>query len=415
MLLWSGAICVGLLAVLFAELSESAVQHFRNIADELWWWPLIVCPLGGALVVWATRRWFPGAEGGGIQQTIAAIHFAKHHQTALQPLLSLRIVFGKITLCTAALFSGFSMGREAPTVQIGAAMMNALHAHLPGRLHISRHHLIVAGGAAGIAAAFNTPLAGIMFAIEELHRGLEQRMSGILIIAVVLAGIVSRAFLGDTNYFGWVSYTGLKDLSQYLWVLLIAILCGLAGGAFSRLMILITARDTPVLGYLRSTRPILFAATCGLLLALVGIFSDNSAFGTGYAEARNLFENDAELPWHFGIDKFLATLISYASGVPGGILAPSISIGAGLGNSLAPLLADQISTGTVLVLCAAGFLAAVTQTPITAFVIVMEMVSGYGVIIDLMIVALLASAVSRAICPPLYRTLAQRITGQTNR
>jgi H+/Cl- antiporter ClcA len=78
-------------------------------------------------------------------------------------------------------------------------------------------------------------------------------------------------------------------------------------------------------------------------------------------------------------------------------------------------LADQISTGTVLVLCAAGFLAAVTQTPITAFVIVMEMVSGYGVIIDLMIVALLASAVSRAICPPLYRTLAQRITGQTNR
>lgn len=401
--------------MLFAELSEWAVQHFHNLADALWWSPLIVCPLGGALVVWATRRWFPGAEGGGIQQTVAAIHCAKRHQIVEQPLLSLRIVFGKITLATAALFSGFSMGREAPTVQIGAAMMNALHPYLPGRLHIGRHHLIAAGGAAGIAAAFNTPLAGIMFAIEELHRGFEQRMSGMLIIAVVLSGVVARAFLGDTNYFGWVSYTGLKDLSQYLWVLFIAILCGLAGGAFARLMILITARDTPILGPLRTARPMLFAAGCGFLLALVGIFSDNTAFGTGYTEARNLFESDAELPWHYGIDKFAATLLSYASGVPGGILAPSISIGAGLGSNLALLLGDQISSGTVLVLCAAGFLAAVTQTPITAFVIVMEMVSGYGVIIDLMIVSLLASVVSRAFCPPLYRTLAQRITGQTRR
>ena len=131
--------------------------------------------------------------------------------------------------------------------------------------------------------------------------------------------------------------------------------------------------------------------------------------GTGYVETRNLFERDAQLPWHFGIDKFFATLISYAAGVPGGIFAPSLAIGAGIGNNLAVLLADQISAGTVLVLCAAGFLAAVTQAPITAFVIVMEMVNGYGIVMDLMLVALLASAVSRALCPPLYRTLAQRM------
>jgi H+/Cl- antiporter ClcA len=411
LLIWAGAICVGLLAVLFAEVSEMAVSAFRSISEAAGWWPLLICPAGGAAVVWATRRYFPGAEGSGIPQTLAEIHHDQYPPAGWRPLLTLRIVVGKIALGTAALFAGFSTGREGPTVQIGAAVMNSLHPYLPRRLNIQRRHLIVAGGAAGIAAAFNTPLAGIMFAIEELHRGLEQRMSGILIVAIVLAGVASQALQGNTNYFGWVSFTGLKSHLQIVWVLLIAVACGLAGGLFARLMLLVTARNGPIFSAFRAAHPIRFAAVCGLLIALIGLLSDYSSFGTGYVETRNLFERNAELPWHYGIDKFFATLLSFASGVPGGIFAPSLAIGAGIGNNLAVLLGDQISTGTVLVLCAAGFLAAVTQAPITAFVIVMEMVSGYGIIIDLMLVALLSSAVSRALCPPLYRTLAQRMIG----
>lgn len=398
--------------MLFAELAEMAVQIFRDISADAWWWPLLICPAGGAAVVWATRRWFPGAEGSGIPQAIAEIQVDRQRPAGWRPLLSLRIAFGKIALGTAALFAGFSMGREGPSVQIGAAVMNSLHGHLPRRFAIQRRHLIAAGGAAGIAAAFNTPLAGIMFAIEELNRGLEQRMSGLLIVAIVLAGIVSQALLGDTTYFGWVSYSGLKSHLQLFWVLLIAVACGLAGGAFARLMLLATAQNGPFFSAFRARRPVWYAAACGLVIALIGLLGDYHSFGTGYVEARDLFENDAQLPWHFGLDKFFATLVSYASGVPGGIFAPSLAIGAGLGSNIAALLGEQISTGTVLVLCTAGFLAAVTQAPITAFVIVMEMVSGYGIILDLMIVALLASAVSRALCPPLYRTLAQRLTGQ---
>ena len=404
--------CVGLLAVLFAELAEATVQAFRNISERVWWWPLLICPVGGAAVVWTTRRYFPGAEGSGIPQTLVEIHHDKHPPAHWQPLLSLKIVFGKIVLGAAALFAGFSSGREGPTVQIGAAVMNSLHGRLPRRLNIQRRHLIVAGGAAGIAAAFNTPLAGIMFAIEELNRGMEQRMSGLLIVAIVLSGVVSQALLGDTTYFGWVSFSGLKNHLQIFWVLLLAVACGLAGGAFARLMLLSTARNGPFFSHFRSSYPVRYAAVCGLLIALIGLIGDYHSFGTGYAETRNLFERDAQLPWHFGIDKFFSTLISYASGVPGGIFAPSLAIGAGIGNNLAPFLAEQISAGTVLVLCTAGFLAAVTQAPITAFVIVMEMVSGYGIVFDLMIVALLSSAVSRALCPPLYRTLAQRMMGK---
>ena len=407
--MWAGAAGVGLLAVLFAELAELAVQTFRDIAERIWWWPLLVAPLGGAGVVWATRRFFPGAEGSGIPQTLAEMVHEKHPPPGWRPLLTLKIACGKIALATTALFAGFSIGREGPMVQIGAAVMNSLHGHLPRRLNIQRKHLIVAGGAAGIAAAFNTPLAGIMFAIEELNRGLEQRMSGLLIVAVIIAGIVSQALLGNVSYFGWVSYTGLKSHLQIVWILVLAVVCGLAGGAFARLMLLATARNGPFFSAFRARRPVWYAAICGLLIALIGLISDYSSFGTGYVETRDLFENDAQLPWHFGIDKFFATLISYASGVPGGIFAPSLAIGAGIGNNLAVLLAEEISSGTVLVLCTAGFLAAVTQAPITAFVIVMEMVSGYGIVIDLMIVSLLSSAVSRALCPPLYRTLARRM------
>lgn len=410
LLIWSGAVGVGLLAVLFAEISEAAVRGFRGIADAAWWWPLFICPAGGAFVIWITRQHFAGAEGSGIPQTIVEITHDRPDVSGRPVLLSLKIACGKIALCTTALFAGFSVGREGPMVQIGAAMMHSLHRWLPRRLHIGRHHLIVAGGAAGIAAAFNTPIAGIMFAVEELRRGLDQRMSGLLIVAIVIAGIVANAILGDTSYFGWISYTGLKNHLQILWVLLIAIACGLAGGAFSKLLLLTTAPRGPFFNAFRTRRPITYAALCGLLIALIGIIGNYHSFGTGYQETRDLFENDAALPWHFGLEKFVVTLLSTASGVPGGIFAPALAIGAGIGNNIAPFLADELMAGTVLMLCTAGFLAAVTQAPITAFVIVMEMVSGYGIIIDLMVVALLASAVSRAICPPLYRTLAQRLT-----
>lgn len=400
---------VGLLAVLFAELAEGAVAVFRAISEQAWWWPLLICPMGGAAVVWATRRWFPGAEGSGIPQTLAEIHVDKQTLPDWKPLLTLRIAIGKIGLGAAALFAGFSTGREGPMVQIGAAVMNSLHPHLPRRFNIQRRHLIAAGGAAGIAAAFNTPLAGIMFAIEELNRGLDQRMSGLLIVAIVIAGVMSQAFLGNAAYFGWVSFSSVNSHLQLIWVLPLALACGLAGGAFARLMLLVTARNGPFFSAFRNAHPIRYAAICGLLIALIGIFSGYSSFGTGFVETRELFGRTADLPWHFGIDKFFATLLSYAAGVPGGIFAPSLAIGAGIGNTFAQLLSEHLSTGTVLVLCTAGFLAAATQAPITAFVIVMELIDGYGIVMEMMIVALLASAISRAMCPPLYRTLAQRM------
>lgn len=406
LVLWGGAVGVGLLAVGFARLSDHAVHYFRDGAMAWWWLPFVVTPLGGAFCVWITRRWFAGAEGSGIPQTIAEM--SRPASPGWRPLLSLRIVFGKVLVGAAAVGSGFSLGREGPTVQVGASLMNALHRWLPGGLHIPRTHMLVAGGAAGIAAAFNTPLAGIAFAIEELTRSVEARMSGLIITAIVLAGIVSQAMLGKASYFGQIAIAG-SDRDMALAVAVTALVCGVAGGLFSRMLIIASTSWRGPLADFRRRRPVLFAALCGLLVAALGVVSGGLSFGSGYMETRHLLEGTAQLDWHYAPLRFIATLVAYLSGLPGGIFAPSLAIGAGIGHDLAPLLGQQAHPGMLLVLCMAGFLAAVTQAPITAFIIVMEMVDGYSVIIGLMAVSLLSAGVSRLFSQPLYHTVARHM------
>ncbi|WP_018410483.1 chloride channel protein [Methyloversatilis thermotolerans] len=404
LLLWGGAVGVGMLAVGFAQLSDHAIHLFRSTSSDYPWWPFVIAPFGGALCVWLTRRWFGGAEGSGIPQTIAEM--TRPEVPGWKPLLSLRIIVGKVLVGVAAVGSGFSLGREGPTVQVGASLLNALHRALPGSLHIPRTHMLVAGGAAGIAAAFNTPLAGIAFAIEELTRSVEARMSGLIITAIVLAGIVSQTFLGKSSYFGQIAIGG-SDREMALAVAVTALVCGASGGLFSRMLIMGSISWRGPLADYRRRRPVRFAFLCGLLVAALGYASGGLAFGSGYAETRALLDGDSQLAWYYGPVKFIATLIAYLSGLPGGIFAPSLAIGAGVGNNLAPLLGQADAPGMLLVLCMAGFLAAVTQAPITSFIIVMEMVDGYSVIIGLMAVSLLSAGVSRIFSKPLYHTVAK--------
>jgi H+/Cl- antiporter ClcA len=406
---WGGAIGVGVLSVLFAELSEFLTQTFTHLADRHGWLPLLVTPLGGALCVWLTRRYFSGSEGSGIPQVLAEMR-KPAGISAWKPLVSLRIIFGKIVVGAGAVGCGFSLGREGPTVQVGASLMDAIHGLLPRGLHIQRNHLLIAGGAAGIAAAFNVPLAGILFAIEEMSRDVKARLSGLIITAIILAGVTAQALSGNGgNFFGNILIIA-GDSDQIKAVALSAVVCGLAGGVFARIMILGAGAWRGRLADLRQARPVLFAALCGILVAGMGIMTGGVIFGSGLEQTHALLEAEGgNIPWYFGPAKFIATLIAYLSGLPGGIFSPSLSIGAGLGHSLAPLLDQTAAPGMLLALCMAGFLAAVTQAPITAFVIVMEMVDGYSIVISLMAVSLLSSGISRFLSPPLYSTLANRM------
>lgn len=421
LVLWSAGLAAGTAVVAFAWLSEKALLGLALLVRDRVWVSLALTPAIGMLVVMLTRRWAPQAQGSGIPQVIAALRRLRDRQE-VDDLLSLRMAGVKIGLGVLSLLGGFSVGREGPSVQVSASIAHAGHRWLPHRRAIHADDLVLAGGAAGIAAAFNTPLAGIVFAVEELGRRLETRTSGVLISVVVLAGLVSMAWNGDYRYFGLLNVGALG--ASVVWaVLTCGLLSGLIGGLFSRLLLwpqrvlharLAAAPPSDPTGLFmrafawRERHPVWFAGACGLLVALIGCATAGATLGSGYMLTLQALRGEIHLPWYMPFARLAATALSYFSGIPGGIFAPSLAAGAALGFDLSPLLGSWASQHAVIALCMAGLLAAITQSPLTAAVIVMEMIDGHGMVISLFAVALLAKAVSALLGPELYQTSAVR-------
>jgi H+/Cl- antiporter ClcA len=407
LIFWGGAILVGLVAAVFAMMAERADHFFRALIAYNEYLPFLVTPLGLVLTVYLTRKLFPGAEGSGIPQTLVAL--AGTGGALSHRLLSIRIVIGKVLMCVLGLACGASIGREGPTVHLGAAIMYSLgrYAHIPGKY--MERGLIMAGGGAGIAAAFNTPLAGIIFAIEEMARSFDRRNSSLMIIAVILAGMTAL-IVHQSNY----DYYGTSPAElDFSWVWLGVVVCGISGGllggGFSQVLISGSRRLRPLM----QDRWVLVALGCGLALAGLGLLSGGLAYGTGYIEAKAIVscagvaDCDANVGMLYPLYKILATIASYLSGIPGGIFAPSLASGAGLGSDLALLFPVEL-TSTIVVLGMVGYFSGVVQTPITAFIIVMEMTDNQDLVLAMMATSLLASGASKLICKkPIYNALAE--------
>lgn len=399
---WGGAILVGLISALFALGSEKASELFNHIESQNPYLPLIITPAGLIAIAWLTRRFFPGAQGSGIPQAIAALELAPGVHHLRTTVLSLRIAIGKILLTLLGLLCGASIGREGPTVHIGASIMYAAGSFAKFPRHYLDKSLIVAGGAAGIAAAFNTPLAGIVFAIEEMARSFEERTSGTMLTAVVLAGVTALAILGNYTYFGSSSAT-LELGTGWLVVPVVAVIGGLLGGSFAQALVSGSKWLAPHM----ARHPFLVPGLCGLVMAIVGILSGGTAYGTGYPEAEAVITGAGEAELSYPFLKMLATLASYLSGIPGGIFAPSLAAGAGLGSVMAGIL-NGPGMEAIIVLTMVAYFTGVVQTPITAFVIVMEMTNNHTMLLPLMATAFIAYGSSKLVCrEPIYRTLAQ--------
>jgi H+/Cl- antiporter ClcA len=401
---WAGAIGIGLISVLFAHLADAAQTLFHRVTDVDGWQaalPIIITPAGFVLCAWLAHSWFPGSQGSGIPQAIAAR--VLRDDSDRSHILSLKLVFGKILLTVVGLLSGASIGREGPTVQVGASLM--LQAARWGGMAHARG-LILAGSAAGIAAAFNTPLAGIVFAIEEMGRSYQSRTNGIVLSAVILAGLAAIGLVGNYTYFG---VTDAKIGSGADWFLVVA--CGVVGGAlgagFSWAALATIRRLRRWLQPDPLKRTLAFAGVCGLGVALIGLASGGQTFGTGYDQARSAIEGNA-LPILFFAEKLAAGLLSMVSGIPGGIFAPSLSVGAGIGSTLGLMLGADI--GLAALLGMAGYFAGVVQAPMTAFVILLEMTGNHDNVIPLMCSAMLGYGTARMFShEPLYHAMSRLI------
>lgn len=400
----SFALAAGLVVVLFTFLADWSADLYLDLQDTWRWAPLIWTPLMTGFVVWLMQRWLKGAGGSGPPQTIAAIDPESTEATRHQ-LASLRISAAKIAGVCGGLLAGLSMGRQGPSVQIAAGIMYSARRFLSPHSAIKPRELLIAGGAAGIAAAFNTPLGGIVFAVEELNRKVEQRSSGLMLSAIVLAGLVSISVFGNLSYFGRIRVESV-DWDVVLPTVLVTMLCGLVGGLLARLLITSAAGVGRLCAFQRKC-PIRFAMFCGLLVGVINVLTQGSTAAGGHEHTRELLNSgEADLPVLWTWLKFVATWLSAWSGVPGGLFAPSLSLGASIGSDVATFIAPDYHV-VLMALGMAAFLGAVTQAPITAMIIVMEMVDGYDLVLGLMACAMAASLVSRMVSRPLFATMAE--------
>ena len=240
--------------------------------------------------------------------------------------------------------------------------------------------------------------------MEELGRKLETRTSGVLLSTIILSGMVAIALQGNYNYFGHFDVQE-ANLDIVLPILAIGIGCGVMGGLFSRMLLWPQRYRSFVVWEWRRLHPVWFAGGCGMIVAILGWLSGGMSFGSGYGITSQIIVSDVGLPWHAPITRFLATVVTYFSGIPGGIFAPSLAVGAAVGANVAEYFA--LAAQPIIALCMVGFLAAVTQSPITSAIIVMEMIDSHGMVISLMAVALIAKAVSARMGPELYQQLAR--------
>lgn len=372
--LWGGAILVALVALVFAKAGDAAFALFRRALAFSPWVALVLTPAVFAALAWLTSGRLRATRGSGIPQVIAALDHPDPELRAQN--LSLRVSAGKLALTVLARLGGASVGREGPTVHVGASLMYVIGRRFgfTDPREASRFFLL-AGGAAGIAAAFNAPLAGVVFAIEELSDRYEHRFSGTLLTAVIVGGVV----------------------------------CGLLGGLFARMVLATMAGRPAWLGRLRLRHPVVLAAACGLVLAGLGLAFGPGAFGTGYEQARSLVQGHALVGQEFGAMKFVANLASYVAGIPGGLFSPALAVGAGVGHNLASLFPSMDSTSFVLLgMCA--YLAGVTQAPRTSAVISMELTDNSEMMLPILATVLVARGVSSLVChTPIYKALAQQL------
>jgi len=383
-----GAVLLGIVALLFAKAGDWAQHVFAADVARWPYAPLLASPAIFAVITWATLRWVPQARGSGIPQVIAASRTPE--RSSQGPLVSLRTAFAKIGMTVVMLFAGASVGREGPTVQVSAAIMIAVHKLL--RVPITAG-VLIAGGAAGVAAAFNTPLAGVAFAIEELASAYEQRVAVLVMAAVMISGLVSLGIAGDYVYFGSMRQT-LSLASVMLICPVAGVVGGASGGLFSRAVLAFTTPSHPLLKRMRS-RPVLFSAGCGLVVAILGIATRGEVWGTGYDATKQLVEGGAGTLW-FGPAKLVTTLATTLSGTPGGIFAPSLAVGAGIGHLIAAAFPNDPG-GAVVTLGMVAYFVGVVRAPLTAVIIISEATASRGMILPLFATALIADGVSSVI------------------
>lgn len=402
-----GAALVGITALLLGLLAHGAFALFSVITAAHAWFPFISLPLGGILLTGLMHLAGPGTEGSGIQQDIAAIQLAAS-TNLVQRFINARLAITKFFALILGTLSGFVVGLEGPTVQLGASILYPFRRFFPMDTTLLRRQLLMAGGAAGIAAAFNAPLAGLMFAFEELGSSTRSHTPSRVAVAVILAGSIAYAFSAGHTYFGpiFLLYAPPLELVKLLPILFLVTIAGaLSGGAFSWLALRAAVWMPKPVFALKKNHPYIFVVLCGLLIAACGLGAP--IFGSGAALTADMLHGTETVQWYYAPLKFCVLLLTNLTSIPGGVFAPSLSLGAGIAGIFLPLTNPEWAPH---IICAGmvAVLAAVTRAPLTAAFIIIEMTDGHSLVPEALAVAFFASYLARLFRVRFYHELALR-------
>jgi len=390
-----------LLAIVIGVLAGLAVVAFREAID----WIrisllgsalapshlrlLLVPSIAGLVVAFLVQRFFPGARGSGVNQTKAAVYIFDGY-------VPFRTVIGKFLTCSLAIGSGQSLGPEDPSLQMGAGIASALGR----RMKLSRDKLRLlapVGAAAGLAAAFNAPISAMLFVIEEVIGTWSASALGAIVLAAVSSAIVMRSFLSGEPMFGVPPYS-LAHPAELLAYAVLGVVSGVLSVAFTKII----AYFRPKLRALPEWTYYFQPAAAGLLIGIVGLRFPE-AMGTGYPYIDQALHS--QYTWQIlavlGFAKILTTSLSFVSGTPGGMFAPTLFIGAMIGGAIGGLehhFFPQIAASVApFALVGMGtFFAGFLRVPITSVFMVVETTGSYSIVLPVMISNTIAYLISRA-------------------
>jgi CIC family chloride channel protein len=392
---------VGAIVVAFILLTERFGARLYPMGGAAW--RRLLVPVTGSLAMgYLLFRYFPDARGSGVPQTKAAL-FAREGR------ISLGTVFGKFFCTSATLASGIPLGREGPAVQVGAGIASVLGRKLGLRPEKVKA-LLPVGAAAAIAAAFNTPLAAVLFALEEVVGDLHASVLGSVVLASATSWAMLRLLLGNDPLFRVPQYQLVSPLEFVVYAVL-GVAGGLVSAVFTKLLLGLRER------FLRFPRKTLWLQPLagGLMVGMMGWFVPQ-VLGVGYKHVGEALNGGmaVRLMVLLLILKLLAVTTSYASGNAGGIFGPSLFIGAMLGgivgNVAHRLLPTYVATPGVYALVGMGTaFAGIVRAPMTSVVMIFEITRDYAVIVPLMISNLVSFFISsRLQRQPIYEVLARQ-------
>ncbi len=387
---WAASLLTGLIAVFYTKLFAYSENLFQKAVQWKQWSIFILTPFCFFLAWWFVQKLAPNAKGSGIPQVMAAIELStSKHDAKVSKLLSLRIMITKILSSLFMVLGGAAVGREGPTIQIAGSVFRIVNKLTPSSWpKLSKQSFILTGAAAGLAAAFNTPLGGVVFAMEELARIHLRFFRTALFTAVIIAGLTAQGLLGPYLYLG---YPDVRNLGAYsfLGVILTAVIAGLLGAFMGKLIL----RMMRWKKNFSATKSIFYLLIAGLAIALIAFFFNDEILGSGRKlMGRVLFTDDKDTAWHTVMMRIIGPILCFNTGAAGGVFAPSLAAGASVGSYISGLFDLTGGNANILILSGmVGFLTGVTRTPFTSAILVLEMTDRHSVIFYLMIAALIAN------------------------